>query len=121
MEKLFYIRETYYDSPREDCNGYYYSIIEFYNRSTAIKAYIDYIENNTEPVGFSCNFDIPLSIRIKHGLESYRVKRNGRTIENFDFLEDAVKYRDKENKIALFFRRHGEKCEFSQPCKIYIV
>ena len=55
-EKPFYIHITYYDSPREDCSGYYSDLFFFDTKEECYKEY-KYLRklNEEEPVGIDTN------------------------------------------------------------------
>lgn len=125
---MYTIRETYYDSPREDCSGFYYHDYEFKSFNAAVRAYYRWIENCDQPFGYETDFDIPLDIRMKHNDVSYVVKTlNGGFKKAFHRLEDASAYVKEENAFILSLIRINPKAkdraELYQKfyCRAYIV
>lgn len=106
----FIVTKVYYDDPREDCSGYYEDDICFPTLEEAVKAYYEYRENADacDPVGFYVNFDIPREIRIQHDLDLVWECRslNGKYYKRFNWLSEAVEFRDHENALALKLYRH---------------
>lgn len=104
-EGAFIITKVYYDSPREDCSGYYEDDFCFPTLEKAVKAFYEWRDNanDCDPVGFYVNFDIPREIRIQHDLDLVWECRslNGKYRKRFHFLSEAVAFRDHENKLAL--------------------
>lgn len=55
-EKPFYIQLTYYDSPREDCSGFYSDLFFFDTKEECYKEYKRQLKaNEGEPVGIDTN------------------------------------------------------------------
>lgn len=115
MEKYgngnFIVTKVYYDSPREDCSGYYEDEFCFETLDEAIKAFYDWRDNADacDPVGFYVNFEIPRMVRIQHGLDMTWECRslNGKYRKRFNYLRDAIKFRDQENDMALKLFRYN--------------
>jgi hypothetical protein len=109
MEKYgngnFIVTKVYYDSPREDCSGYYEDEFCFATLEEATKAFYDWRDNADacDPVGFYVNFDIPRMVRIQHGLDMTWECRslNGKYRKRFNYLRDAISFRNQENALAL--------------------
>ena len=109
----FVVTKVYYDSPREDCSGYYEDDFCFETLEEATKAFYDWREgaDACDPVGFYVNFEIPRTVRIQHNLDlCWEVRTlGGKWLKRFDFLSEAVAFRDKENKLALRLSRNTDK------------
>lgn len=104
----FIVTKIYYDSPREDCNGYYEDEFCFPTLKEAIKAYYDWRDraDGSDPVGFYVNFEIPREIRMKHDDLEYEVRTlGGRCLKRFNWLSAAVDFCRYENKTALALYR----------------
>ena len=114
MEKYgegnFIVTKVYYDSPREDCSGYYEDDFCFPTLEEAVKAFYEWRDraDDYDPVGFYVNFDIPREIRIQHDLDLTWECRslNGKYSKRFNWLSEAVEFRDHENALALKLYRH---------------
>ena len=130
-EGAFIVTKVYYDSPREDCNGYYESEFRFATLKEAIKAYYDWREHAdpTDPVGFYTNFAIPRDVRIKHDDLDYAVRTlGGRCVKIFPDLRSAVTFCKRENTTALHFYLHSKgqpelraKVMKDYRCRVYII
>jgi len=71
---MFEVCRTYYDSPREDCSGYYYDIYEYPTAKAAYKAAQHWCRTNEPESGDVCLrsgkprlYDIGLSIKKPDG------------------------------------------------------
>lgn len=108
-EGQFIITKVYYDSPREDCSGYYEDEFCFPTLDEAIKAFYEWRDNadDCDPVGFYVNFEIPRMVRIQHNLDlTWEVRSlNGKYSKRFNWLSEAVEFRDHENALALKLSR----------------
>lgn len=116
MEKYgngdFIVTKVYYDSPREDCSGYYEDEFCFATLEEATKAFYDWRKNadDCDPVGFYVNFEIPRAVRIQHNDLEFQVRTlGGKLLKRFNFLSEAVAFRDNENKLALKLSRYTDK------------
>lgn len=111
----FVITKVYYDSPREDCNGYYEDDFCFPTLEEAIKAYYEWRDraDDCDPVGFYVNFEIPRMVRIQHDLDLEWECRslNGKYTKRFCSLRAAREFRDHENNLALKLYRIDDKPE----------
>lgn len=105
------IKKTYLDSPREDCNGYYYDVYEFKTLKQAISYYYSCYDNydSLDCYSLEClNFSIPLEIRIKHNDYTFIVRNlKGQFKKEFYSFDDAKKYRDTENKFIMNMKKAG--------------
>ena len=125
----FAIYKTYYDSPREDCSGYYDDCFCFKTKKQAIAEYYRWRNlYSDEPIGLDTNFNIPLAVRMRHDDISFDVYTlGGKFLKHFYSLRDAVAFRDQENNLALRLHSIGDTPELRARmnkdfrCKIYIV